>query len=197
MSHYFTKQEGEYDTFPVKFYLKKRKLNLELKSAPGIFSKDKLDLGSELLLNHCLIQPGWRMLDLGCGYGAVGISLALIEDVTVDMVDVNLRAVKVARQNIKDKKLKERVRGFESNIYEKIVDKYDSILINPPQTAGKGVCNKMIVDAKEHLNEGGCVQVVARHQKGGKGFETLMNETYGNVEVLAKGSGFRVYVSKI
>ncbi|PLW79737.1 16S rRNA methyltransferase [Candidatus Woesearchaeota archaeon] len=197
--HYFSReQNSDFEDIKIRFYLKKRKLEIELLGAPGIFSKDRLDLGTELLLNHCLIKDDWKILDMGCGYGPVGITLAILNNsIKVDMVDVNLRALKVARKNVRTKKLQERVNVFESNIYAKIEKKYDSILINPPQTAGKSVCNEMIIKAKDHLKQGGVLQIVARHQKGGKGFEQLMEETFGNVETLAKGSGFRVYVSRL
>lgn len=198
-THYFSKkQDTRYEEIDIKFYLKKRNIEVNLKSAHGIFSKNKLDNGSELLIDHCKLENDWKILDLGCGFGAIGISLALYnQTIKVDMCDVNERATKLSRKNVKNQGLRERIKVLNSDIYSKIEDKdYDSILINPPQTAGKIVCNKMIVEAKEHLKEGGYLQIVARHQKGGRGFEELMQKTYGNVETIAKGSGFRIYCSQ-
>ncbi|MBR9675889.1 class I SAM-dependent methyltransferase [Candidatus Woesearchaeota archaeon] len=198
-THYYTeKQQGSYAPIPLKFYLKKRKIEVSIFSAPGIFSSKKLDKGSALLINESKIEKDWKVLDMGCGYGAVGISLALYEpSLIIDLCDVNERAIEVTTKNVKEKSLTSRTNVYYSNTYQnvKLLD-YDTILINPPQTAGKKVCEEMIIGAKKHLRRGGLVQVVARHQKGGKAFEKLLNETYGNVETVAKKSGFRIYASK-
>ena len=78
----------------------------------------------------------------------------------------------------------------------KIADKFDTILVNPPQTAGKDICFQIIDEAKNHLNNNGLLQLVARHNKGGSVLEKHMKEIFGNVEQIVKGSGYRVYISK-
>ena len=83
----------------------------------------------------------------------------------------------------------------QSDAFENIDENFDVILLNPPQTAGKKLCFKMIEEAKEHLKKGGSLQLVARHQKGGKTLQKKMEEVFGNSEVLSRQSGFRVYMS--
>ncbi|MCK5139036.1 MAG: extracellular solute-binding protein [Thermodesulfovibrionia bacterium] len=78
----------------------------------------------------------------------------------------------------------------------KIKDKFNTILVNPPQTAGKEICFQIIDNAKNHLKERGLLQLVARHNKGGSVLEKRMNQVFGNVEQVAKGSGYRIYVSE-
>jgi 16S rRNA G1207 methylase RsmC len=85
---------------------------------------------------------------------------------------------------------------LDSDKYEGIDKKFDVILLNPPQTAGKETCFDMIEGAKEHLKKGGTLQLVARHQKGGRALSEKMKEVFGNVGVLNRKGGYRVYCSK-
>jgi 16S rRNA G1207 methylase RsmC len=93
------------------------------------------------------------------------------------------------------KKLKN-VEVRNGNMYDAINEKFDVILLNPPQTAGKDVCFEMIEKAKHYLVKNGSLQIVARHNKGGKTLMQKMKEVFNNVETLAKKSGYRVYISR-
>jgi len=165
----------------------------------GVFSIGKLDLGTKLLINSAEIknEEGFDVLDLGCGYGAVGIALKK-ENPNVNMVctDVNIRAVNLTRDNADKNKVK--IKSFTSDIYKKMRElRFDAILVNLPQNAGKEICFKMIEGAKEFLKPNGTLQTVSRHQKGGKSYEKKMIEVFGNCEYLGKGSGYRVYCSRM
>ena len=194
MTHYYSeKQFSEFDLKKIPINLKK--VQFELFSASGIFSKDKLDKGSELLIENAIIEPNWQVLDFGCGIGVVGVSLKkLYPSINVTMLDINERAVMVSKKNVKLHNLD--IKIIKSNLYSKINSKFDTILVNPPQTAGKELCFKIIEQAKDHLNSNGLLQLVARHNKGGSSLKKKMQELYGNVQETAKGSGYRVYVSK-
>lgn len=194
MPHYFSeKQEGKLVTFSVIIRLKGDEF--ELLSSSGVFSKRDLDNGTRLLIENCVVKDGDNVLDIGCGYGVVGISLAKKHNIKVLMTDVNERAVKLSRMNIKKLKL-ENIEAKKRDLYDKIESDFDVILSNPPQTAGKKVCFGIIEGAYSHLKKNGTFQLVARHQKGGKELEKKMNEVFGNVEQIAKGSGFRIYLSR-
>ncbi len=135
------------------------------------------------------------MLDLGCGYGVVGITIAKIYPQTqVVMTDVNERATKLTTENAKLNNVNTEIRT--GNEYETVAnEKFDYILLNPPQKAGRDICYLLIEKSIEHLNSSGALYLVARHQRGGRMLEQKMKETFGNVKTIARESGFRVYAS--
>ncbi len=163
-------------------------------TSKGVFSKDRIDPGTELLVNKATINPTDRILDLGCGIGIVGISLKkAFPKIEAVMTDINQRAIMLARKNAKLNKVNCKITG--GNLYEPVEGKFETILINPPQSAGKDLCFQIIEQAPIYLKKGGRLQLVARHQKGGKSLSKRMEEVFGNVEAIAKKSGYRVYVS--
>ena len=190
--HYYTKNpESKLKINKIKFTIKDKEI--ELFTASGLFSLSELDRGSELLINKSLIT-GNKILDLGCGYGAIGISLKLLNpELDVTFSDINERAILITKKNLYKYNLKSKV--VQSDGFENINDKFDVVLLNPPQTAGKKLCFKLIEDSKNHLNENGTLQIVVRHNKGGIELSKKMNEVFGNVKDVVKRSGYRVYVS--
>ena len=138
-----------------------------------------------------------KILDFGCGYGAVGISIAKqYKPGLVVMSDINQRAIKLAGMNAKAYGLKN-VSIISSGCFENIDKKqrFDTILLNPPQSAGRKLCDRMIEESRHYLKKTGFLQVVARHNKGGKEFEKKMKGVFGNCKTIAKSAGYRVYVS--
>ena len=166
---------------------------LEFQTVSGTFSLSKVDRGTQLLIESAIIQNDWTLLDLGCGWGPVGITFAKM-GLSVTMTDVNRRAVEFAKKNAMTNKVKPVIVRGDS--FEKIKGKFDTILLNPPQTAGKDVCFSMIKNSIKFLKKRGLLQIVARHTKGGKHLSEKMKSVFGNVIDIAKKSGYRVYVSK-
>ena len=155
----------------------------------GVFSKDGLDFGSRLLLETIpLEEVGGKVLDMGCGYGVLGIVLNKILSCEVDMVDVNLRALHLCDLNIKENKCTD-IKAFESNCYEKINSKYSCIITNPPIRAGKKIVYEMVMNAKNYLEEKGNLFLVIRKEQGAKSLIVDLKEIY-NVEILNKKKGF-------
>lgn len=168
----------------------------ELYSGSGVFSKSEIDKGSLLLANKAIIHEGWKVLDFGCGYGVIGIGIAkAYPSIQVLMSDINKRAVGLAKKNIDLNNLKN-ASAIQSDLFEKIPEKFNAILLNPPQSAGRELCIKMIEQGKEHLENKGLFQMVARHNTGGSQLEKEMKRIFGNVKQIAKKSGFRIYVSE-
>ncbi|WP_456368938.1 class I SAM-dependent methyltransferase [Thermococcus sp.] len=161
-------------------------------TASGVFSFGKLDRGTELLIGSMILERNWRVLDLGCGYGAIGVVASRFVDYVV-MTDINRRAVKIARKNLKING----VRNAEvrwGNLYEPVKDeKFDTIITNPPVHAGKDVLREIVINAPRHLNDGGLLQLVIKTKQGARYVRSIMSETFTDVKELAKGSGYRVY----
>ena len=195
MSHYFSKeQKSPLRLSTITTNLKN--IQFEFYTGSGVFSSKKVDKGTILLIEKAIIKPNWKILDLGCGYGPVGISIAKsFPGAKVLMTDVNSRAVKLAKMSIELNKTTNAEAKY-SDKFEKIDQKFNTILFNPPQTAGKQLCFNMITQSKDHLEKNGLLQLVARHNKGGKDLSKKMDEVFNNVKETAKGSGYRIYVSK-
>ena len=155
----------------------------------GVFSKDGLDFGSRLLLESIpLEEVGGKVLDMGCGYGVLGIVLNKITSCKVDMVDVNLRAMHLAELNI-SKNHCINVNVFESNTYSNINSKYSSIITNPPIRAGKKIVYDIVMNARDYLEENGHLFLVIRKEQGAKSLIVDLEKLY-TVEVLNKKKGF-------
>ena len=120
-----------------------------------------------------LEEVGGKVLDLGCGYGIIGIIINKITGASVHMVDVNLRALHLADMNIELNKC-ENVYAYESNCYESIDEKFNSIITNPPIRAGKKIVYEMIMGAKDYLEKDGKLFLVIRKQQGAKSMRYMM-----------------------
>ena len=155
----------------------------------GVFSKDGLDFGSRLLLETIpLEEVGGNVLDMGCGYGVLGIILHKMCSCSVDMVDVNLRALHLTKMN-KELNCCDDIHIFESDVYEKIDSKYSSIVTNPPIRAGKKIVYDIVMNAKNYLKEDGNLFLVIRKEQGAKSLIVDLKKVY-NVTILDKKKGF-------
>ncbi len=194
--HYFSETQSS------KEIVKKIKTNIlnhdfEFYTASGVFSADKIDTGTRILIENVIVREKDAVLDFGSGIGVVGIVIKKIfSQIKVYLTDINERAVNIARKNAELNNMD--LIAFQGNLYESIPTelKFDTIISNLPQHAGRKTCFTIIEQSKNYLKHGGTLQVVARHQKGGKETEKKMLEVFGNVETLAKESGYRVYLSK-
>jgi 16S rRNA (guanine1207-N2)-methyltransferase len=168
---------------------------IELESCSGIFSKDRVDNGTLLLVASMELPEEGSLLDMGCGCGAVGIAAARLKPrLKVTMVDTNPVAVKLARGNIAANGL-DNAEVLESDLYSNLTGRcFDSIVSNPPLASGYKVIFPMIEGAKAHLKDGGSLQLVLR--KGVNAIPAKMEAVFGNVEIASRKSGYRVFRSK-
>ena len=125
---------------------------------------------------------------MGCGYGVFGIVLNKILSCSVDMCDVNLRALHLSKINIKENNCSD-INAFESNCYENVVSKYSSIVTNPPIRAGKKIVYNIVMNAKNYLEKDGKLFLVIRKEQGAKSLIVDLKKIY-NVEIVAKKKGF-------
>ena len=157
----------------------------------GVFSKDGLDFGSRLLLETIpLEEVGGKVLDMGCGYGVIGIVINKLTDADVEMVDVNLRAIHLAEINIKENHCKN-IHVYESDVYKNVNSKYTSIITNPPIRAGKKVVYDIVMNASDYLQDNGKLFIVIRKEQGAKSLIRDLQEKY-IVKILNKKKGFYI-----
>ena len=193
MGHYFTNDQLE--SKPTQFTFQYHGHELIFNSDSGVFSKTFIDYGSRVLLDAVEIKDAKTLLDLGCGYGTLGITLkALNPQLHVTMVDVNRRAISLAKENITCNNL-DNIDVYESNIYEHVENTFDMILSNPPIRAGKKVVHTILEEAYDHLNEGGRLVVVIRKKQGAPSAQAKMKEVFGNCEILKKDKGYYILQS--
>ena len=158
----------------------------------GVFSKMHVDFATNFLLEVICNEVYGNILDMGCGYGVIGIILSKMPKTNnVVMCDVNNRALDLARRNAKNNNVGN-CQIIESNGFENINQKFDTIITNPPIRAGKEVIYKMYRDAKKHLNQGGVFYLVINKKHGAPSTITFLKTLFENVEVLDKKAGFNV-----
>ncbi|RHB81859.1 MULTISPECIES: class I SAM-dependent methyltransferase [Streptococcus] len=160
----------------------------------GVFSKKMVDYGSQVLLNTLDFEKGKTLLDLGCGYGPLGISLAKVRDVKPTMVDINNRAIDLAKQNAQKNGVEADI--FQSNIYEKVNGTFDYIISNPPIRAGKQVVHTIISESINYLKVGGNLTIVIQKKQGAPSAKAKMEEVFGNVEILKRDKGYYILRSE-
>jgi 16S rRNA (guanine1207-N2)-methyltransferase len=166
-------------------------------TAGGVFSRGRVDAGTRLLIEALQVSPTDRFLDLGCGYGVVGVVAAhLAPKGRVVLVDVNPRAVALARDNLELNGVRTAEARAGDGFAAAGEDLFDVIAFNPPIRAGRGVVHRLIVEASKHLSSSGRFYLVARTRQGALRLAAKMRESFGNVEEAAKGGGYRVFISR-
>lgn len=171
---------------------------LKFTTASGLFSQKQIDTGSQLLIEKGIVKANWRILDLGCGYGPVGIVFKKVEPtISVTFTDVNTRALEYVQKNLVQNSIEidGSVEMVSGNGYGSVTGLFDAIYLNPPQSAGKELCLQLIASAREYLKSNGNLQIVARKNKGGATLAEHMRNVFGNVDSVAKQSGFWIYIS--
>lgn len=157
----------------------------------GVFNKKGLDYGTRLLLENIDLNNKQSFLDIGCGCGPIGIYISLQNNnYTVDMIDVNERALHLCNLSKKENNLSN-INIFKSDAYENITNKYDCIITNPPIHAGKKKVYDIIGNAKDYLNNNGELWIVIRKDQGAKSLINDMDGIY-NFEVINKNKGFYI-----
>ena len=194
--HYFTpRPESEAKLGLIRVILRGRPF--EFVTASSVFSKRRVDTGTRLLIESMRLPEQGRVLDVGCGYGAVGIAAASLNpELQIVMTDVNMRAVHLAEENLK----RNRIGNAEvrwGHMYEPVQNlTFNCILSNPPISAGKDIVKAVISEAPTVMASGATLQMVVRSKIGAKALPACFEEAFGNCQVLARESGYRVFMAE-
>lgn len=191
--HYYTPRPST-EHAEARFSARLRGMDFHFVTDAAVFSRSKVDAGSTLLIEAIAVLPSDTVLDMGCGYGPIGIAAArLATHGRVYLVDVNERAAGLARRNLAENGVANaEVRvGDGTEPVSGIV--FDHVLTNPPIRAGKSVIYRMVDEAHAALRPGGSLWVVIQTKQGAPSMKKRLQETFGNVLDVERESGYHVF----
>ncbi|MCI1986510.1 MAG: class I SAM-dependent methyltransferase [Lactobacillus sp.] len=192
MNQYFTNDpELAHDEHQFDFTLAGHSLRFTADN--GVFSKHTIDYGSRVLIAVvAAAMPKGSLLDVGCGYGPIGLALAKADStLQVTMSDVNQRALALAQRNATANGV-QNVTIIESSVYAAIAGSFDTIVTNPPIRAGKEIVSEILAGAWAHLNPGGALYAVLQKKQGAPSAKKLLQARFGNAEVVKKDKGYYI-----
>jgi 16S rRNA (guanine1207-N2)-methyltransferase len=195
-NHYFVaRPKSKLKLGLIRTYLRGKPF--EFLTSSGVFSRKRLDLGTRLLIESMVLPEEGSVLDVGCGYGAVGIVAAVSKsNLRVIMVDLNERAVWLARQNVTINCAGD-VEVRQGHLYEPVKGlSFNCVLSNPPVSAGLKTVKAIIAGAYEHMASRALFQMVIKSKIGRKRLCTILEDTFENANILSRKSGYRVLVSE-
>ena len=192
---YYTREPAS-ESRPVDCAFEYRGKRLSFRTDAGVFSRGELDTGTRLLLDALPEKLSGSILDMGCGWGAIGISVKKVwPETAVTMADVNLRALEWSRWNAA--KNGAEVECVESDGFASLGGKqFDAVITNPPIRAGKQVIYRMFEDAEKALCPGGSLFLVIRKQQGAESCVKYLKTLFSSVEKLDRSGGFWVLEAK-
>jgi len=186
MAHYFTNDQVEDHPFDIHFDIQGKSFTLH--SNYGVFSKEKLDEGTRLLLENVIKHESnpKQILDLGCGIGPVGIVLATFFKADITMFDINARAVELAKKNAERYGISARVEQSDG-----IRDgQFDCIVFNPPIRVGKKAMYALFDQCIDHLKKEGRLWIVMRKQHGAESAMKYFKQKSCHVERIDRDKGY-------
>lgn len=194
MEHYFIEKEHKKEDY---FAFSENLLGEQLtfKTCDDIFSKDRVDYGTKVLIKTVYdnFELSGEVLDIGCGYGPIAISLAKkFEKASFTMTDINNTAVMLSQENVQNNKVHNVKKVFKSEAYEKIHDFFDYIITNPPIKAGKTNLLAVLDGAYEHLKENGKLVFVIKKKHGEDSVKKHLQAIFSSVEILKRDSGYYI-----
>lgn len=168
--------------------------NMTFLTDAGVFSKKMIDYGSQALLKCLDFHKQESVLDVGCGYGVLGLTLVKARAVEATLVDINQRALDLACKNAERNQVLATI--FQSNLYQNIEGRFHHIISNPPIRAGKQVVHEVITGSYTHLLDGGDLTIVIQKKQGAPSAKAKMEEVFGNCEILKKDKGYYILRSR-
>jgi len=198
MDHYYSKKPTS-ESKPETWETQIKDQTFSFTTDAGVFSKKEVDFGSEVLMTTAerVEFPEGDLLDVGGGYGPIGLYLArAFPKRTIEMVDVNERAVALAKENAAQNDI-ENVRIYQSDLYENVPNqKFAGVISNPPIRAGKQVVHAILETAADYLVEDGLLLIVIQKKQGAPSARKKMKEVFGNVKRINLEKGYWILASR-
>jgi 16S rRNA (guanine1207-N2)-methyltransferase len=191
--HYFTERpHSASDRRALRFLYRGEILSFEVNA--GIFASHGLDPGTALLIEALDPRPTDRILDLGCGWGAIGVAAArAAPEGHVVLSDVNRRAVGLCRKNLERNRVKNAEVRAGSLFQPVNGERFDLIATNPPYHVGRETLLKLLAETPDHLAPGGRLLMVGKGSQGIRFYQQWLADHWpGTVQVRGRGSGYRV-----
>lgn len=191
--HYYTNKPNTPHK-EIEFTFELRGFSLRFVTDAGVFSRERIDFGSVLLIETMQLADTAQVLDVGCGYGPIGLTAAkLAHQGKVTMLDINERAVALARKNAERNSIYN-VEVIASDLYQGVKGRqFDVILTNPPIRAGKEVVHQIFTEGYEHLVDGGEMWVVIQKKQGAPSAFKKLQEIYREVEEVERSKGYFIF----
>jgi 16S rRNA (guanine1207-N2)-methyltransferase len=191
--HYYSRTPGT-ERNRQKHETELRGFRFQFMTDNGVFSKSGIDYGSRFLIEEMKIGESDRVLDVGCGYGPIGLTAArLAPQGEVVMLDINERAIELAKENAELNGISN-VQIRQSNLFEQAGSElFDIILTNPPIRAGKAVVHRIFEEGYSLLKPGGSMWVVIQKKQGAPSAEAKLQQLFGRVIEVGKDKGFRIF----
>ncbi|MCD7036569.1 class I SAM-dependent methyltransferase [Metabacillus sp. GX 13764] len=198
MSEHYYSQKPSVESDRKTWSFRLREKDFVFQSDRGVFSKKEVDFGSQLLI-ETFESPAIQgdFLDAGCGYGPIGLSIAAsFPDRTVEMIDINERAVELSKANAGQNQISN-VSIYQSDLFEKVpAKKFAAVLTNPPIRAGKQTVHEIFEKSYEHLLPGGELWVVIQKKQGAPSAFDKIEELFGEAFLAVKSKGYHIIRAK-
>lgn len=194
--HYYSKKPAvEHDLQTIETKLRGRTFTFTTDA--GVFSKHGVDFGSRLLIESLELESNADVLDVGCGYGPIGLAAAVIAgDGHVVMVDINERAVELAQRNAEANGIRN-VTILQSDLLELVKERqFDAVLTNPPIRAGKETVHRIFEEAHDVLRPGGSLWIVIQKKQGAPSALKKLETIYSDVQEVNRDKGYKIYRAK-
>jgi len=192
--HYYSEDQEELESNPSTFNFNFKNNSFIFTTDNGVFSKKYIDYGSFVMLSTYIPNDiNLPILDMGAGYGAIGLVLAKLYQNEVYMAEINTRAYNLIIKNAKDNHI-DNVKIFHSDLYNMLPKdiKFSSIVTNPPIRAGKDVVYKIYDEAINYLEVGGALWVVIQKKQGAPSSIKHLEEVFGNCNIVKKDKGYYI-----
>lgn len=191
--HYYSKQPtAAHDLQTIEAKLRGRTFSFTTDA--GVFSKQGIDFGSRLLIETMELEPNAEVLDVGCGYGPMGLAAAsIVPEGHVVMVDINERAVELSRSNAERNGIRNAT-ILQSDLLEQVMGRrFDAVLTNPPIRVGKQTVQRLFEQAEAVLKPGGSLWVVIQKKQGAPSAFKKLETLYSDVQEVNRDKGYKIF----